>query len=145
VRVFTVERDATPPQVWVSVPAGVISGAFTATWGASDAQAGVAWYDLDVSVDGGPWQRVLTRPPITNYQHTSPPNTPVTFRVTATDHASNSAVSGTYAETAAGRTYTFAARNVRYVRDYLNGSNKNSGCRGAAPLRPYGVSAPRFT
>ncbi len=39
----------------------------------------------------------------------------------------DSAVSGTYAETAAGRTYTFAARNVRYVRDYLNGSNKNAG------------------
>ncbi|MEJ5312578.1 MAG: RHS repeat-associated core domain-containing protein [Anaerolineae bacterium] len=39
----------------------------------------------------------------------------------------DSAVSGTYAETAAGRTYTFAARNVRYVRDYLNGSNVNAG------------------
>jgi len=62
----------------------------------------------------------------------------------------DSAASGTYAETAAGRTYTFPARSVRYVRDYLNGSNKNSGCRGAAPLRPYrrsrcGASAPRFT
>jgi RHS repeat-associated protein len=88
-RAFTVERDATPPQVWVSAPAGVISGAFTVTWGAVDAQAGVAWYDLDVSVDGGPWQRILTQTPITNYQYTNPPNTHVTFRVTATDHVSN--------------------------------------------------------
>jgi len=144
VRTF-VERDATPPQVWVRAPARVVSGPITVTWGAVDAQAGVAWYDLDVSVDGGPWERVLTQTPITNYQHTNPSNTHVTFRVAATDHASNSAVSGTYAETAAGRTCTFPARNVRYVRDYLNGSNKNSGCRGAAPLRPYGVSAPRFT
>jgi RHS repeat-associated protein len=39
----------------------------------------------------------------------------------------DSAVSGTYAETAEGRTYTFTARNVRYIRDYLNGSNKNAG------------------
>jgi len=39
----------------------------------------------------------------------------------------DSAVSGTYAETAAGRTYTFPVRSVRYVRDYLNGSNKNAG------------------
>jgi RHS repeat-associated protein len=39
----------------------------------------------------------------------------------------DSAVSGTYPETAEGRTYTFTARNVRYVRDYLNGSNKNAG------------------
>jgi len=91
VRGFTVERDATPPQVWVSAPAGVIGGAFTVTWGAVDAQAGVAWYDLDVSVDGGPWERVLTQTPITNYQYTNPPNTHVTFRVTATDHVSNAA------------------------------------------------------
>jgi len=89
--VFTVARDATPLQVWVSAPPGVISGAFTVTWGAVDAQAGVAYYDLDVSVDGGPWQRVLTRTPITNYQYTNPPNTHVTFRVTATDHVSNAA------------------------------------------------------
>ena len=38
----------------------------------------------------------------------------------------DSAVSGEYAETAAGRTYTFTARSVRYVRDYLNGSTANA-------------------
>jgi len=39
----------------------------------------------------------------------------------------DSAVSGEYAETAEGKTHTFSARNVRYVRDYLNGSTSNSG------------------
>jgi len=38
----------------------------------------------------------------------------------------DSAVSGTYPETAAGKTHTFAPRTVHYVRDYLNGSSSNS-------------------
>ncbi len=89
VRVFTVARDATPPQVWLDVPARVSTGVFTITWGASDAQAGVAWYDLDVSVDGGPWQRVLTRTQATSYVQTCTPAHFYTFRVTATDRVSN--------------------------------------------------------
>jgi RHS repeat-associated protein len=39
----------------------------------------------------------------------------------------DSAVSGEYAETSAGKTHSFSARSVRYVRDYLNGSTSNSG------------------
>jgi RHS repeat-associated protein len=39
----------------------------------------------------------------------------------------DSAVSGEYPETAAGKTHTFTARNVRYVRDWLNGSTINTG------------------
>ena len=39
----------------------------------------------------------------------------------------DSAVSGEYAETLAGKTHTFAQQNVRYVRDWLNGSTANSG------------------
>ncbi|MBU1746654.1 MAG: hypothetical protein KKA73_03115, partial [Chloroflexi bacterium] len=38
----------------------------------------------------------------------------------------DSAVSGEYAETAAGKTHSFTARSVRYVRDYVNGSTANS-------------------
>jgi len=38
----------------------------------------------------------------------------------------DSAVSGEYPETAAGKTHTFTARSVRYVRDYLNGSTSNA-------------------
>ncbi|MBU1747801.1 MAG: discoidin domain-containing protein, partial [Chloroflexi bacterium] len=37
----------------------------------------------------------------------------------------DSAVSGEYAETAAGKTHSFTARSVRYVRDYVNGSTAN--------------------
>ncbi len=39
----------------------------------------------------------------------------------------DSAVLGEYQETAAGKTHTFTAQGVRYVRDYLNGSTSNSG------------------
>jgi RHS repeat-associated protein len=96
---FTVVRDETPPQVSLSAPARATStgvapprpDTFTVTWGASDAQAGLAYYDLDVSVDGGPWQRVLTHTQATTYQQTNQPANYYTFRLTATDHVSNSA------------------------------------------------------
>ena len=39
----------------------------------------------------------------------------------------DSDVSGEYPETAAGRTDSFTAQPVRYVREYLNGSTANSG------------------
>jgi Tfp pilus assembly protein PilE len=39
----------------------------------------------------------------------------------------DSAVSGTYAESAAGRTTAFAPINVRYIRDWANQSNVNAG------------------
>jgi hypothetical protein len=38
-----------------------------------------------------------------------------------------STVSGEYPETDAGKTITFTSRNVRYVRDWLNGSTANAG------------------
>ncbi|QFG12910.1 minor tail protein [Arthrobacter phage Mimi] len=39
----------------------------------------------------------------------------------------DSAASGTYVETSAGKTHTFATRGVRYIRDWLNGSTSNTG------------------
>jgi RHS repeat-associated protein len=39
----------------------------------------------------------------------------------------DSAVQGEYVETSAGKTHTFSAQNVRYVREYLNGSTANTG------------------
>jgi len=39
----------------------------------------------------------------------------------------DSAAAGEYAETAQGKTHQFAARSVRYVRDYTNGSTANAG------------------
>lgn len=37
----------------------------------------------------------------------------------------DSAASGTYPETSAGKTSTFSTRQVRYIRDWLNGSSSN--------------------
>jgi hypothetical protein len=65
-RTFTIVRDATPPQVSLSAPARSTTTAFTVTWGASDTQSGLDYYNLDVSVDGGEWQRVLTHTQSTN-------------------------------------------------------------------------------
>lgn len=39
----------------------------------------------------------------------------------------DSAVSGTYTETSSGKTIKFTPRPVRYIRDWLNGSNSNTG------------------
>lgn len=38
----------------------------------------------------------------------------------------DSAASGTYQETAAGKTITFPVRSVRYIKDWLNGSTANT-------------------
>lgn len=39
----------------------------------------------------------------------------------------DSATSGTYAESSAGRTTTFTSQPVRYIRDFANGSSANAG------------------
>lgn len=39
----------------------------------------------------------------------------------------DSATSGTYAESAAGKTHSFPLREVKYIRDWLNGSKSNTG------------------
>jgi prepilin-type N-terminal cleavage/methylation domain-containing protein len=38
----------------------------------------------------------------------------------------DSAASGTYAETSTGKTFTFSTRQVRYIRDWSNGSTSNA-------------------
>ncbi len=84
-------QNATPPRVWLNVPWRAYTTPFTVTWGAGDDQSGVAYYDLDVSVDGGSWQRVLTRTTATAHTIGQSANY-FFFRLTATDHVSNSAV-----------------------------------------------------
>lgn len=39
----------------------------------------------------------------------------------------DSASSGTYQETAAGKTHSFTMRKVQYIRDWINGSTSNTG------------------
>lgn len=38
----------------------------------------------------------------------------------------DSATAGTYQETSAGKTHTFSPQKVRYIRDWINGSNANT-------------------
>jgi len=47
--------------------------------------------------------------------------------VVETKNVTDSAVSGEYPETAAGKTHSFSLRSVRYVRDWVNGSTSNVG------------------
>ncbi len=48
--------DADTPKSSVSpLPADIGSGSFTVTWSGSDAGAGIAGYDIYVSIDGGSW------------------------------------------------------------------------------------------
>ncbi len=54
------------------------------------------------------------------------PNGNMTQRNTGTV-LDDSAVQGEYVETSAGKTHTFSAQSVRYVREYLNGSTINGG------------------
>jgi hypothetical protein len=57
--------DAAGPQVAISSPAGVTPNpALSVAWGGSDAGSGVDTYDVDVSVNGGPfvpWLRATTQ------------------------------------------------------------------------------------
>jgi hypothetical protein len=48
-----------------------------------DGGSGVAWYDLDVSVDGGPWQQLLAQTE-TSYRYVGENEQSYTFRITAT-------------------------------------------------------------
>jgi len=81
----------TPPEVWIEAPFRSDDVHIPVTWGAGDGQSGVAYYDLDVSEDGGPWQRVLTRTTATSDVQTCKLADFCSFRVTATDHVGNSA------------------------------------------------------
>jgi RHS repeat-associated protein len=74
----------------VAVEAIVNGSTIDVSWDATtDAGSGVDWYDLDISVDGDPWQSLLTNSQSTDYQYTAQPGHRYTFRVTATDNVGN--------------------------------------------------------
>ncbi len=80
---FTVLRDAVPPVVTAqAVPDD--EGGVDVSWSATDEGAGVSHYDLDVSVDGGAWQRVLTNTQSTDTHYPGELGHSYAFRVTAT-------------------------------------------------------------
>lgn len=92
---FTLVRDAISPTLSLQAAVDAESGEVTATWdGSSDTDSGIAYYDLDVQVNGGPWQRVLTQTQATSYQTPAQPGDLHTFpsaslrasRLSATDN-----------------------------------------------------------
>ncbi len=83
-------KVAVPPVVKVqAVPND--EGGVDVSWSATDEGAGVSHYDLDVSVDGGAWQRVLTNTQSTGTHYPGELGHSYAFRVTATDWVSNAA------------------------------------------------------
>ena len=58
-------RDATPPNTVMNAPlaASQSSGSFTAGWWGEDPGSGVAYFNVDVSENGGGWVRWLDRIP----------------------------------------------------------------------------------
>jgi RHS repeat-associated protein len=87
---FRLMRDATPPIVIVD--ATVQGSDVVVTWGdSSDADSGIATYDLYLQVDDGNWQPILLQTQSTSYQLTAQPDEVYTFRVTATDNVGNQA------------------------------------------------------
>ena len=82
---------AAPPDVWVSAPARVTTHTVPLTWGGQDGASGLAGYDVDLQVDAGAWQRVLTHTQATAHTFTDLPGERYTFRVTATDNVGNAA------------------------------------------------------
>ena len=59
------------------------------TWSASDAGSGVVWYDLDVRVDDGEWERLLNDAQDTSCAYPADYARRYAFRVTATDNVGN--------------------------------------------------------
>jgi len=91
----------------------------------------VACYDLEVQIEDGEWQRLLTRTQSTNYEFTLPTGSYFTFRVTATDNVGNQASAETSSHVArvtkyyyhGGRRVAMRAGGVVY---YLHGDHLGS-------------------
>ena len=80
---FTVTRDALAPTAVLTVPQRAATGTLPASWLATDAGSGVASYDLESSVDGGAWQRLLTATISTTYEYPAELDHRHAFRVRA--------------------------------------------------------------
>jgi RHS repeat-associated protein len=85
----TTTVDSLPPTSSASTPVSSDSATFLVTWSGSDATSGIAAYDLEVQVDEGAWQRVLTRTRSTSHQFTGLSGHVYSFRCRARDAAGN--------------------------------------------------------
>jgi hypothetical protein len=85
---FTV--DAAPPAVTLAAPSAAAGGtSIELAWGATDAGAGVASFDVDVSTDDGPFVAWLTATNVTSGAYEGRRGGRYRFRVRATDAFGN--------------------------------------------------------
>ncbi|HTS14638.1 MAG TPA: glycosyl hydrolase family 18 protein, partial [Candidatus Sulfotelmatobacter sp.] len=84
---------------------------FTVAWRATDDRSGIAWYDVQVSVDGGAWRPWLTHVTTTSATYLGAQGHGYAFRVRAADGRGNVSpfnVGSTYSATPALRAGGFA-------------------------------------
>lgn len=83
--------DSEPPVASVNpLPPYTIFPAFTVTWSGTDNLSGIAFYNLQMSVNNGDWQVVLAESPATSFQVTGAQfRDQFKFRVQAVDNVGN--------------------------------------------------------
>jgi hypothetical protein len=83
--------DSEPPVASVDpLPQYTIFSAFTVTWSGTDNLSGIAFYNLQMSVNNGAWQVVLAESPATSFQVTGAQfRDQFKFRVQAVDNVGN--------------------------------------------------------
>ncbi len=82
--------DSTAPTVSIATPGGSTTNpAMPIAWGATDAGSGVASYDIDVSVDGGPLSPWMSATGGTAATYIGEAGHTYVFAVRATDHLGN--------------------------------------------------------
>ncbi len=91
VLITTGTGDTTPPSVSLPLAAIQTATTFTVSWTATDADSGVARYDVDYRIGAGAWQRWLTGATRTSQTFSGSNGQTYGFRVTAWDRAGNSA------------------------------------------------------
>lgn len=82
--------DTTAPVVGlVALPATTGDLGFTVTWRGADDRSGLAWFDVQVSVDGGAWKAWLTHVKVTSVMYPGVQGHGYAFRVRAADGRGN--------------------------------------------------------
>jgi len=83
-------NDTTAPVVGlVPLPATTGDAGFTVAWRGTDDRSGIAWFDVQVSVDGGPWKAWLTHVKVTSATYLGAQGHGYAFRVRAADGRGN--------------------------------------------------------
>lgn len=107
----------------------ITDGAVPAATGSSYCGVGSTAGLVNVTVDLG-WAHNIGRIEVFHYPDGRIYNqtkTEVSVDGVAWDVVFDSAVQGTYPDTLDGKVHTFTQRKVRYIRDWVNGSNLNTG------------------